>query len=172
MSKTTFACHIQFGSAIAKLDIRHCVIRKYTVARSVCHHLVRSLIGVVRSVITQCGHRSRLCGLCRIFTNNAMPYIMRKSFLTPPGHHTSYQWHMSNVYTNRAKSAQNSRKKQLCIVLRLVQSTSVKVQRGMMKSQLYTYLGSEGRLVLPLSAAEFDGLCTQFEEKQLGTLVA
>ena len=33
--------HIQFGSAIAKLDIRHCVNRKYTVARSVCDHLVR-----------------------------------------------------------------------------------------------------------------------------------
>jgi len=35
-----------------------------------------------------------------------------------------------------------------------------------MKSQLYTYLSSEGRLalVLPSSVAEFDVLCTQFEE--------
>ena len=62
VSKTTFACHIEFGSAIAKLDIRHCVIRKYTVARSVSDHPVRSPIGVVRSVIYLCGHRSRLCG--------------------------------------------------------------------------------------------------------------
>ena len=28
---------------------------------------------------------------------------------------------------------------------------------------------TEGCLVLPLSVAEFDGLCTQFEEKQLAT---
>ena len=35
-----------------------------------------------------------------------------------------------------------------------------------MKSQLYTYLGSEGRLVLPLSVAKFDGLCMQFKEKK------
>ena len=63
VSKTTFACHIEFGSAIAKLDIRHCVIRKYTVARSVCDHPVRSPIGVVRSVIYLCGHRSEWCGL-------------------------------------------------------------------------------------------------------------
>ena len=63
VSKTTFACHIEFGSAIAKLDIRHCVIRKYTVARSVSDHPVRSPIGVVRSVITPCGHRSEWCGL-------------------------------------------------------------------------------------------------------------
>ena len=41
-----------------------------------------------------------------------------------------------------------------------------------MKSQLYTNLGSEGHLVLPLSVAEFDGLCMQLEEKQLCTLVA
>jgi len=34
-----------------------------------------------------------------------------------------------------------------------------------MKSQLYTYLSREGHLVLPLSVAEFNGPCTQFEEK-------
>ena len=62
---------------------------------------------------------------------------------------------------------------QLYILLRLVQSTSVTVQRAnLMKSQLYTYLGSEGLVVLPLSVTEFEGLCTQFEEKQLCTLVA
>ena len=31
---------------------------------------------------------------------------------------------------------------------------------------------SEGCLVLPTSVAEFNGLCMQFEEKQLCTLVA
>ena len=44
----------------------------------------------------------------------------------------------------------------------------------LMKSQLYTYLGSEGGLVLPLSVAEFDGLWMQFEEKKtmhFGSLV-
>ena len=45
------------------------------------------------------------------------------------------------------------------------------VQLG--KSQLYTYLGSEGRLVLPLPIAEFEEACMQFKEKtavHLGTL--
>ena len=28
----------------------------------------------------------------------------------------------------------------------------------------YVHFGSEGRLVLPLSVAQFDGLCTQFEK--------
>ena len=37
---------------------------------------------------------------------------------------------------------------------------------NMMKSQLYTYLGSEGRLALPSSVAEFDGLYMQFEENK------
>ena len=43
-----------------------------------------------------------------------------------------------------------------------------------LKTQLctYMYLGSEGRLILPLSVAKFDGLCMQFEEKQLCTLVS
>ena len=31
--------------------------------------------------------------------------------------------------------------------------------------ELYTYLGSERRLVLPLSVAEFEEVCTQFKEK-------
>ena len=59
----TFACHVEVGSAIAKLDIRHCVIRKYTVARSVSDHPVRSPIGVVQSVIYLCSHQSEWCGL-------------------------------------------------------------------------------------------------------------
>ena len=44
----------------------------------------------------------------------------------------------------------------------------------LMKSHLYTYLSSERHLalVLPSSVAESDGLCTQFEEKQLCILVA
>ena len=41
---------------------------------------------------------------------------------------------------------------------------AIYIGHSLTKSQLYTYLGSEGRLVLPLSVAEFDGLCTQFEE--------
>ena len=43
--------------------------------------------------------------------------------------------------------------------------SSMRYVHNLMKSQLYTYLGSKGRLVLPLSVAEFDGLCTQFQEK-------
>ena len=50
--------------------------------------------------------------------------------------------------------------------------SSTRHAHNLMKSQLYTYLGRDGRLVLPLSVAEFDGLCTQCEEKQLCTLVA
>ena len=70
------------------------------------------------------------------------------------------------VFINRARSVHNS-----TILLWLVQSTPVIVQRGMYTiCQLYTYPGSEGRLVLPLSVAEFDGLCTQFEGKQLHAL--
>ena len=41
-----------------------------------------------------------------------------------------------------------------------------------MKSQLYACLGNDGRLVPPLSVAQFDRLCMRFEEKQLCTLVA
>ena len=50
--------------------------------------------------------------------------------------------------------------------------SSMRHVHNLMKSQLYTYLGSEGGLVLPLSVAEFNGLWMQFEEKQLCTLVA
>jgi len=50
--------------------------------------------------------------------------------------------------------------------------SSMRHVHTLMKSQLYTYLGSEGRLVQPLMVAELDRLCTQFEEKQLCTLVA
>ena len=42
--------------------------------------------------------------------------------------------------------------------------SSMRHVHNLMKSQLYTYLGSEGRLVLPLSVAQFNMLCTQFEE--------
>ena len=31
---------------------------------------------------------------------------------------------------------------------------------------MYTYVGSEGHLVLPLSVAEFDEVCTRFKEKK------
>ena len=51
--------------------------------------------------------------------------------------------------------------------------SSTRHVHNLMKSQLYTYLGSVGGLVLlPLSVVEFDRLCTQFKEKQLCTLVA
>ena len=52
--------------------------------------------------------------------------------------------------------------------------SSMRHVHNLMKSHLYTYLSSEGRLalVLPSSVAESDGLCTQFEEKQLCILVA
>ena len=50
--------------------------------------------------------------------------------------------------------------------------SSTRHVHNLMKRQLYTYLSSEGRLVMPLLVAEFDGLCMQFEEKQLYTLVA
>ena len=50
--------------------------------------------------------------------------------------------------------------------------SSMRHVHNLMKSQLYTYLGSEGDLVLPLSVAEFNGLWMQFEEKQLRTFVA
>ena len=50
--------------------------------------------------------------------------------------------------------------------------TSMRHVHNLMKSQLYTYLSSEEGLVLPLSVAEFGGLCTQFKDKQLCTLVA
>ena len=36
--------------------------------------------------------------------------------------------------------------------------SSMRHVHDLMKSQLYTYLGSEGGLVLPLSVAEFNGL--------------
>ena len=49
--------------------------------------------------------------------------------------------------------------------------SSMRHVRNLMKNQLYTYLGSEGRLVLPLSVAEFNGLCMQFEKKHFGSLV-
>ena len=51
-------------------------------------------------------------------------------------------------------------------------SHSLRRVHNLMKSQLYAYLSSEGCLALPLSVAEFDGICTQLEEKQLCTLVA
>ena len=81
------------------------------------------------------------------------------------------------VFINRARSAHNSREKQLYIFLATLVATyigqcSTWLVQNLMKTQLYTYLGSEGLLVLPLSVAEFDGLCTQFEEKQLCTSVA
>jgi len=43
--------------------------------------------------------------------------------------------------------------------------SSTRHVQNLMKSQLYTYLVSEGHLVLPLSVAQFDRVCTQFEEK-------
>ena len=43
---------------------------------------------------------------------------------------------------------------------------------NLMKSQLYANLSSKGCLVLPLLVTEFKGLCMQFDEKQLCTLVA
>ena len=45
-----------------------------------------------------------------------------------------------------------------------IDGTSIAVLNSK-KSQLYTYLDSEGHLGLPLSVAEFDEAWTQFEEK-------
>ena len=84
---------------------------------------------------------------------------------------------------HNSKSAHKSRKKTLLYTyLTTFGATFIgcSVRRGsyvhnLRKSQLYTqYLSSEGRLVLPLSVAEFGEVCTQFEEKtaiHLGTLV-
>ena len=46
-----------------------------------------------------------------------------------------------------------------------MQYSSTTHAHSLIKRQLYTYLRSEGRLVLPLSVAEFDGLCMRFEDK-------
>ena len=58
------------------------------------------------------------------------------------------------------------------VLLRLVQPSyishsSASHVHNLIESQLYTYLGKEGHFVLPLSVAEFDWLCTQFEVEQL-----
>ena len=74
------------------------------------------------------------------------------------------------VFINRAKSVHNSRKKTVIHFATLgaiyiyIGHSTMKHVHNLMKSQLYTYLGSEGRLALPLSVAEFDGLCTEFEK--------
>jgi len=49
--------------------------------------------------------------------------------------------------------------------------SSMRHVHNLMKSQLYTYLGSEGHLILPLSVAEFDGYARN-SRKNLCTLVA
>ena len=46
-----------------------------------------------------------------------------------------------------------------------MQYSSTTHAHSLIKRQLYTYLRSEGRLVLPLSVAEFGGLCMRFEDK-------
>ena len=79
------------------------------------------------------------------------------------------------VFINRARSVHNSRTAIHFAMLGAIYigHSSTRHVHNLMKkkSQLYTYFGSEGRLVLPLFVAEIDGLCTQFEEKQLCTLV-
>ena len=68
-----------------------------------------------------------------------------------------------------------SREKQLYIFYLAVlgaiymSHSSTRLVHNLMKSQQYTYLGSEGCLILLLSVAEYDRLCAQIEEKQLCT---
>ena len=82
------------------------------------------------------------------------------------------------VFINLARSVHNSRKEDsytfhlATLGATYIRHSSTRHVHNLMKSQLYTYLSSERRLVLPLSVAEFDRLCTQFEKKQLCTLVA
>ena len=49
--------------------------------------------------------------------------------------------------------------------------SSTRHVHNLIKSQLYTYLASKGRLVLSFSVAEFDVLCMEFKEKHFGSLV-
>ena len=44
----------------------------------------------------------------------------------------------------------------------MVQKVLTRYLHNSRKSQLYTYLGSKGHLILPLPVAELDKVCTQF----------
>ena len=75
------------------------------------------------------------------------------------------------AFINRARSVHNSREKTAIYFATLgaiyIGHSPTRHVHNLMKSQLQTYRGSEGHLVLPLSVAEFGRLCMQFE-----TLVA
>ena len=56
------------------------------------------------------------------------------------------------VFINQARSIHNSREK---TAIHFLYCSTTHVLHNLMKSQLYTYLHSKGRLVLPASVAEF-----------------
>ena len=80
--------------------------------------------------------------------------------------------------TSLTRSVHNSRKKnRYTIYLAMLGATyighsSMSHVHNLMKSPLFTYHGSEGCLVLPLSVAEFDRVCMQFKTPMhFGSLV-